>query len=103
MKYTKNQNCDYIYFVDHEEQMVFLVDLNLGGTSLTNYMVLAISSVMTKEANSIENYRIIYRDSEGFWDKVNVFKDGHGFVVGWGISSISEKELNKAIMLAKKS
>lgn len=79
--------------IDHERKIVFIVDLNDGGMSVTNdaenVCTQAVSSSIMNgdECVHLYNYRLFYRDSEGQWDELlhdkgefKDFKFGNGVV-----------------------
>jgi hypothetical protein len=58
-----------------------IVDLNLGGRSVTNDIENVINEIYQKIGEEIKKYKILYRDSEGVWDGVNPI---------WGIKKCVE-------------
>ena len=86
---------DYTY--TFEDGVLRIVDLNLGGMSVTNAIedVLADIEVST---NSPIRGRIIYRDSEGIWDEVIGWPGQIGFMP---IGAKSQNEALKRILEAK--
>ena len=62
-----NLRADFdIVKVDETKKIVFLVDLNLGGLSVTNDAEQVYILIKT----GYPEYRVIFRDSIGDWDEI---------------------------------
>jgi hypothetical protein len=59
---------DYDYYF--EENKLKIIDLDLGGTSVTNDIEDVLTQIRLSEGDTILNKDIIYRDSDGNWDSV---------------------------------
>jgi hypothetical protein len=103
MKYEEKGHCDFVYIINAPERVIALIDLDLGKSSLTNFLDSALSIVFSKENEDIVDYTIIYRDSEGTWDLVLPHFDHKRAIVGSSIQSIGAKEYEKAIQLSKRA
>lgn len=53
-----------------KDNILFIEDLNLGRMSVTNNMENVLSEIRDKIGEKIIGAKIIYKDSEGFWDGV---------------------------------
>lgn len=58
-------------------EIVEVVDLNLGGMSVTNDVENVINTVAQALPNPATDYAWIYRDSEGLWDELVLDKVGN--------------------------
>jgi hypothetical protein len=59
---------DYDYYF--EENKLKIIDLDLGGTSVTNDIENVLTQIRLLEGDAILNKDIIYLDSDGNWDYV---------------------------------
>jgi len=89
---------DYIFNII--EDTLVIEDLNIGGMSVTNDAENVITEIRKNSGKTIENYPIIYKDSDGIWD---------GLKPVWGLSvctevhfiHLGENEMNDAIKKIK--
>jgi len=58
------------YEWEFEDNILFIQDLNFGRMSVTNNMENVLSEIRDKIGEKIIGAKIIYKDSEGFWDGV---------------------------------
>lgn len=58
-----------------------MLDLDMGGRSLTNDMSAALQEVAKHERVRLAGFAVIYRDSDGRWDRVLL--DGQGAFAGF--------------------
>jgi hypothetical protein len=79
-----------------------IVDLNLGGRSVTNDIDNVINEIYQKIGDELKKYKILYRDSEGIWDGVNPTW-GIKKCVGCDFYHIGETEIELAIKKIKRS
>lgn len=87
LKYKNPIGSKSNYLWDHDENILWIVDLDLGKTVTNN-----IENVLQEISKSIDvnKYHIIYRDTEGIFDGVRLNKKGVSFF------SINSKELEEA-------
>lgn len=57
---------DYTYTI--ENNLLRIVDLNLGNMSVTNNAEEVLTEILKVEGKQIKNLSVIYRDSEYNWD-----------------------------------
>lgn len=62
----KKVAADYTYEIS--KNILSIIDLDLGNTSVTNDIENVITEIAYKEQIDPIKYKIIYRDSAGFWD-----------------------------------
>jgi len=63
--------------------VLHIVDLNIGGKSVTNDITNVINEITETVGNKIRTLDIIYRDSEGIWDGVKPV---------WGVGTCVEAD-----------
>ena len=68
----KNRS-DYKYQLDHN--ILFIEDLNFGNKSVTNDIENILEDISEELDTSMDNYRIMYKDSQGVIDGIYT-KDG---------------------------
>lgn len=64
---------DFTYTVDHDLEIVKIVDLNLGNMSVTNDAENVVSYCVQQEIDlhdNIRDYRFFYKDSAGIIDEL---------------------------------
>ncbi len=64
---------DVVKVTEASEGIVFIVDLDNGGCSVTNDAEAVVSSILAQHPGK----RIVYRDSDGYWDELT--HDGQKF------------------------
>jgi hypothetical protein len=79
---------DYTYTIDG--YVLAIEDLNLGNMSVTNDIENVLAAIAKKENLNLNDYQIMYCDSEGIWDGVDYDKGKVSFF------SISENAYEKA-------
>ncbi len=57
--------------LDSSVGLIEIIDLNLGGISVSNDMDNILNAVQD-EGVDLDNYRVMYRDGSGFWESVVV-------------------------------
>lgn len=62
----KMSSADYTYRITNG--VISIIDLDQGGVSVTNDIENVIAEIVYKENIDPIKYKIIYRDSAGFWD-----------------------------------
>jgi hypothetical protein len=65
-------HADYTYSV--EDNVIAIIDLDLGNRSVTNDMEYVLGSIRS-ELGGLAGYSVIYRDSTGRWDGVRLVND----------------------------
>lgn len=65
-------NADYTYTV--EDNVIAIVDLDLGNRSVTNDMELVLNEIRA-ELGDLAGLSVIYQDSMGRWDGVRLVND----------------------------
>jgi len=53
--------------------VLYIIDENLGGMSVTNNMEDVLEAIR-EDGIDLQNYKIMYKDSEGIWDGVRITK-----------------------------
>jgi len=72
-----------------DEKILWIVDSNLGNMSVTNDMENVLDEIEKKTLFSLNDYKIIYRDSANSWDGVE-YKNGNVNFVFLNASTIQE-------------
>ena len=61
-------HADFTYSISGN--VISIVDLDLGNRSVTNDIESVLRKIEHYHQDSIGGFRIMYRDSEGFWDSI---------------------------------
>lgn len=73
--------------------IICIIDENAGGKSVTNDIENVLDDIQ-KSGINIEEHKIIYRDSEGFWDGITLHKVDP---IEISFFNIGEKNIDNAI------
>jgi len=69
-----NGKSDYHLIIPKDQHIIVIIDKDLGGLSVTNDIDNIIDYISSNRLN-LNNYIVIYRDSEGLYERVYT-KDG---------------------------
>jgi hypothetical protein len=83
-----------------KDDVISLIDLNLGNKSLTNDIENALLEIRQVLGNKIENCKIIYRDSQEIWTGVN--PKWSSVSVDVDFYNIGQKDYEQAIIKIKR-
>lgn len=84
---------DYHLVRYKNQDVLLIIDHNIGSMSLTNDIENVVEEIEDKEHIDAKNYLIVYRDSAGVWDGWEKSKDKMGQFVLLG----QQKEWQSAI------
>lgn len=62
---------DYKYEVIPDDKIIVIEDLDNKKVSLTNDIENVITEISDKEGLAVNDFKIVYKDSEGYWDGFN--------------------------------
>ena len=79
-------SADYTYTV--EDNIIAIIDLDLGNRSVTNDMELVLNEIRA-ELGDLAGYSVIYQDSTGRWDGVRLVND---IVYFYGLGEADKQE-----------
>ena len=63
-----SSQADFSYSITVD--LIKIVDLNLGNKSVTNDIENVLRKIETWHQGSITGFRIMYKDSDGYWDAI---------------------------------
>lgn len=83
---------DYTYTV--EENIIAIVDLDMGSRSVTNDIENVLDEI-SAQLGGLAGYAIIYRDSQGIWDGVRLER---GLAVFYGLNETELEEARRRLL-----
>lgn len=91
---------DFTFIIDEETRIIAIEDLNKGNISVTNDMENILNEILVQGLNkdknfSLDNYTIVYKDSNNVWDGVNI--KNNKFFGFFPISALSYEEAVKQV------
>lgn len=89
-------SADYTYTI--EDNVIAIVDLDLGNRSVTNDIELVLDEIRA-EVGDLAGYAVVYRDSTGRWDGVRLV---NGVVYFYGLGEAEkEQAMNRLLHLVE--
>jgi len=78
MRFDPSDDSDYTYRIENNKDgsVLVIIDLNIGRKSVTNNIEAILRRIAADEKIVLTTMQIIYRDSEGNYDRVQVSASG---------------------------
>lgn len=71
-EFRKPVRADFQLFVDEPARQIRILDEDLGSMSVTNDLEAVLREVSLQVDRALPEYAIVYRDSTGTWDRIEV-------------------------------